>query len=177
MVDSVDTGCAWLSDDVYPYPGTGYCDGDNGSGVCPCGNDNDGSVPGSGCDNGVFASGALLAGSGEPSTGDDSFTLTTTHAEPNRVCLYLQADEAQSPPTLWGDGLRCIGEPATALQVLFADAAGGSSTTTGLAAAGGVTAGEVQYHQCLYRTTTNPLCGHGVNDFNTTNGYSVVWLP
>ena len=54
-------------------PGESYCFGDAGSGIpCPCNNDNDGSVPGSGCDNGVFASGAHLLAYGEASVSADT---------------------------------------------------------------------------------------------------------
>jgi hypothetical protein len=164
---------------VYPPPGTGYCFGDPGSGrPCPCDNDNDGSVPGSGCDNGVFASGAQLAGGGVASVSDDSLVLIATHLEPNNSGLYFQADDSVSPGRLWGDGLRCADGQLKRLQVVFADAAGTSSTTIGIAAkAGNVQAGDTKRYQCWYRTTTNPPCGLGVNDFNSTNGYEISWLP
>ncbi len=160
-------------------PGVGYCFGDSGSGTpCPCSNDNDGSVPGSGCANGVFAAGAHLAGSGTASVSADTLVLTTTHLEPDNSGLYFQADNDLSPGVVWGDGLQCAGGSLKRLQVRFADAAGTSSTTIGISArAGNVTAGSTRRYQCWYRTTSNPPCGPGVNDFNSSNGYEVVWLP
>ena len=160
-------------------PGAGYCFGDVGSGTpCPCSNDNDGSVPGSGCDNGVFASGAQLTGSGVASVSLDSLVLTTSHLEPNNSGLYFQANNDLSPGIVWGDGLQCAGGQIKRLQVRFADANGTSYTTVGISAwAGNVLAGDVKRYQCWYRTTTNPPCGLGVNDFNSSNGYEVTWIP
>ena len=58
---------------------TSYCFGDPGSGTqCPCANDNDGSVPGSGCDNGFFSSGAQLGAFGSASVSQDSLVLATS---------------------------------------------------------------------------------------------------
>jgi hypothetical protein len=160
-------------------PGVGYCFGDPGSGTpCPCSNDNDGSVPGSGCDNGAFASGAKLTGSGVASLSNDSLVLTTHRLEPNNSGLYFQADNDLSPGVIWGDGLQCAGGDLRRLQVRFANAMGTSSTTLPISAkAGNVTAGSTKRYQCWYRTTSNPPCGSGVNDFNASNGYEVTWLP
>jgi len=160
--------------------GTGYCFGDPGSGTpCPCNNDNDGSVPGSGCDNGVFWSGAHLAGSGVADVTADTLVLATTGLEPNSAGLYFQADNDLSPGIPWGDGLRCAGGNLKRLGVRFASPGGYSDTSTLSytisAKAGNVQAGDTKYYQCRYRTTINPPCGNGVNDFNTSNGYAVTW--
>ncbi len=159
--------------------GGGYCFGDPGSGTpCPCNNDNDGSIPGSGCANGVFASGAHLTSSGTPSVSNDTLVLSTINLEPNNSGLYFQAENDLSPGIVWGDGLRCAGGNLKRLQVRFASAAGTSATTVGISAkAGNVNAGDTKYYQCWYRTIINPPCGLGVNDFNSSNGLAVVWLP
>jgi len=163
-------------------PGTPYCSGDPGSGTpCPCGNDNDGSVPGSGCDNGVFASGARLRGSGTASLSADTLVLSTTHLEPNNSGLYFQANNDLSPGIVWGDGLQCAGGQLKRLGVRFADASGYSDTSAWATPisvkAGNITAGDTKRYQCWYRTTTNPPCGSGVNDFNASNGYAITWAP
>ena len=160
-------------------PGTGFCFGDSGSrSPCPCGNDNDGSVPGSGCDNGVFASGARLRGFGVASVSADSLTLTGTRLEPFNTGLYFQAEHDLSPGIAFGDGLRCAGDTVVRLEVRSSDAQGTSSTTVDIAAeAGNVSPGDTKRYQCWYRTTAFPPCGFGVNDFNLTNGYEVLWLP
>jgi len=163
-------------------PGEGYCFGDAGSGTpCPCSNDNDGSVPGSGCANGVFASGARLFGHGTASVTSDSLVLAATHLEPNNSGLYFQANNDLSPGSAWGDGLRCAGGGLRRLGVRFSDGGGSSDTsawTTPISVkAGNVVAGTTYHYQLWYRTTVNPPCGPGVNDFNATNGYRVTWLP
>ena len=58
-----DGGVAHLISGIGGYWTASYCSGDE-PGTCPCNNDNDGSLPGAGCANGVYASGALLTGSG-----------------------------------------------------------------------------------------------------------------
>ena len=159
-------------------PGTRYCFGDPGPGTpCPCGNDNDGSVPGSGCDNGIFASGARLDGFGEARVSSDTVMLSTTHQEPSNTGLYFQAVNDLSPGFLWGDGLRCAGGGEIRLQVCFSDATGSSHTDIPIAQAGGVSAGDIRYYQFWYRTSVNPPCGIGVHEFNTTNGLEIAWSP
>jgi len=157
-------------------PGVGYCFGYSGDGTaCPCNNDNDGSVPGSGCANGVYASGARLTGSGVASVSADTLVLSATSMEPSNSGLYFQADNDLSPGLVWGDGLRCAGGALKRLEVVFADAAGASSTSLVLSVkAGNVLPGDEKYYQCWYRNTVGSPCGA---DFNATNGYAVTWVP
>ena len=161
-----------------PAPGFGYCFGDPGSGTpCPCGNDNDGSVPGSGCSNGLGLAGARLVGTGAASVSADTLTLITTGQEPNEAGLYFQASDRVNggAGVPFGDGLRCACGDVVRLQFRFSDEAGTSSTTIPLGVAGGVLAGDTKRYQCWYRNRINPPCGLGVNDFNLSNGYEVVW--
>lgn len=163
----------------FTRPGAGFCSGNPGQGTaCPCSNDNDDSIPGAGCDNGIFASGAHLTAYGEASVTQDSLVLVALRLEPGDSGLYFQADNDLSPGILWGDGLRCAGGNVKRLQLRFADAGGASQTSIGISAkAGNVSAGVTKFYQCWYRTTASPPCGPGVNDFNSTNGYAVTWLP
>ena len=156
-------------------PGVGYCFGDVGSGTpCPCNNDNDGSLPGSGCANGVFASGAQLTGSGVASVTSDTLVLHTAHQEPSELGLYFGGITDLSPGLIWGDGLRCVGGAVKRLQVRFADGAGFASTTISLGSKGGVNAGDTRYYQCWYRNPLSSPCGY---QFNTSNGYVITWIP
>ena len=158
--------------------GDPICFGDPGSGTpCPCDNDNDGSTPGSGCDNGVFASGGQLRGYFEASVSNDTLQLVATHLEPNNSGLFFQADNDLSPGTPMGDGLRCVGGGVVRIQTRMADAVGSSHTTRSISQKAGVLPGDTKYYQVWYRTNALPPCGYGVNDFNTTNGYRIVWLP
>ena len=173
----VDAGAAHA---ISFEPGTGFCFGDPGSGTpCPCSNDNDGSVPGSGCDNGVFASGAKLAARGIASVTHDSVALYTERVEPNNSGLYFQASTAVNggDGITFGDGLRCAGGQLQRLQVRFSDASGYSATTVAIAAKTGISAGETKRYQCWYRNQSTPACGLGVNEFNLSNGYELVWGP
>ena len=177
-------GAGHSSGKAYVYTrtttGVGYCFGDPGSGTpCPCNNDNDGSVPGSGCDNGVFASGAELTGSGVPSVSHDSVVLQTTGLEPNNTGLYFQADNAMNggDGVAFGDGLRCAGGNLVRLQIRFCDAAGVSNTTIPIGTKGGVEPGDTRRYQCWYRNQSTPACGLGVNEFNLSNGFEVIWFP
>jgi hypothetical protein len=155
-----------------------YCFGDFGvDAPCPCGNDNDGSVPGSGCANGVFASGAQLSGSGISSVSLDSLVLATTSLQPSNSGLYFQANNDLSPGNVWGDGLQCAGGGLIRLGVRFSDGAGYSDTSGyayTISARTGVAAGETKYYQCWYRNPNGSPCG---TDFNSSNGLQVTWLP
>jgi len=165
-----------LTDDPVGVP---YCFGDPGSGTpCPCSNDNDGSAPGSGCANGVFASGAQLTGTGVASLTADTLKLATTGLEPSNSGLYFQADNDLSPGTVWGDGLQCAGGNVKRLGVRFSDATG-HSDTSGYpqpisVKAGNILAGDTKYYQCWYRNPASSPCG---SDFNASNGLAVTWTP
>jgi len=162
-------------------PGLGYCFGDPGLGTpCPCSNDNDESVPGSGCANGVFASGAHLSGSGAASVTADTVVLTTSGLQPSNTGLYFQANNAVNGGhgNPFGDGLRCAGGGLIRLQIRTSNPAGTSSTTIAIGVTGGVSAGDTKRYQCWYRDTSGSQpCGVGVNDFNLSNGYEITWLP
>ena len=164
-----------------PVPTVGtYCVGDPGVGTpCPCGNDNDGSVPGSGCANGVFSSGARLVGSGLASVGADTLALAASGLEPGNVALYFQGDTSINgrDGLPFGEGLRCVGGSPVKLQVRIASASGNASTDVAIASTGNVSAGDRKYYQCCYRTSASPACGGGAAGFNFTNGCAVTWVP
>ena len=135
----------------------------------------DGSIPCSGCDNGSFASGAKLTGTGSPSVSNDTLVLTASHLEPSNAGLYFQANNDRSPGVLWGDGLSCAGGALKRLQLRFADPTGTSATTIGISAkAGNISPGDTKYYQIWYRDPAGSPCGH---DFNSSNGYAITWLP
>ncbi len=171
----------WLVEEI-PEPGTGYCYGDGSGTSCPCANDNDGSVAGSGCANGAFTSGAKLTGRGVASVNYDTLRLYATGVDPNNSGLYFQANNDLSPGLVWGDGLQCAGGQLKRLGVRFSDATG-ASDTSGWATpisvkAGNVMAGDTKRYQLWYRDNSGAQpCGVGVNDFNATNGYVVTWSP
>jgi len=155
-----------------------YCFGDGSGTPCGCGNANDESVPGSGCANGVFASGAKLVGHGSASLSADTLVLSCTGLEPGNSGLYFQADNDLSPGSVWGDGLRCAGGSLRRLGVRFSDAAG-ASDTSGYpdpisTKAGNIAPGDTKHYQCWYRNPNGSPCGA---DFNASNGLVVTWAP
>ncbi len=182
--DYLYAASGWNIDDIEiwgaapPAPGNAYCSGEPGSGTpCPCSNDNTGELPGAGCASGVFASGAHLTATGTASVSADTLVLRTTHAEPDNSGLYFQGTTDLSPGVAWGDGLRCTGGAIRRLQVVIAEADGSSLTTIPIGVAGAVAAGDTRYYQLWYRSVDTPPCGAGVNDFNSSNGYAIRWLP
>jgi hypothetical protein len=169
-------GAAWVP---LPEPGVSFCFGDPGSGVvCPCGNDNDGSVPGSGCANGQYSSGALLAGTGEASLAADTLILYGQRTQHDQFGLFFQADNSLSNGQVWGDGLRCAGGALKRLGTATSDGNGNSDTTgygyTISSRAGNIAPGDTKHYQLWYRNPLGSPCG---SDFNTSNGYSVTWTP
>ncbi|MAF66790.1 MAG: hypothetical protein CMJ84_14170 [Planctomycetes bacterium] len=175
----------WHAGSAYVFtvlpPGRAFCLGEPGSGVpCPCNNDNDGSVPGSGCANGASLAGARLSGSGTRSLNGDDLVLTTTGLPPEHMCTVFQADAALNGGLgqPFGDGLRCAGGGVIRLQILLSNAGGVSRTTVSLATDGGASPGELKRYQTWYEDHTGAQpCGAGVHDFNLSNGYEVSWLP
>jgi len=175
-----DTSMVHTRVDIYEPPNIFvFCTGDPGSGApCPCGNDNDGTVPMSGCANGVHTSGARMTWVGEARLSADTLVLQTTGTEPSNSGLYFQADNELTPALPWGDGLRCAGGQLRRLGVRISNGAG-DSDTSGFALpisvkAGNVSAGDTKFYQCWYR---NPLGSPCSSEFNTSNGVGVTWLP
>lgn len=160
-----------------PGPGLAYCVGD-GTGPCPCGNHNDGSLNGgeAGCANGVSLGGAALLASGSNSVFAGDLMLQALGLDPNQPGLYFQGDNqvAGGLGVGFGDGLRCAGGKVVRLQVVAADVFGDSNTSVDVAAAGGVSVGEVKRYQLWYRNPQTTTCLSG---FNLTNGYEIVWQP
>ena len=168
--------------DFGPEPGTGYCFADGSGTQCPCGNNSDGTVPGSGCANGASAAGAKLTASGDASLSNDTLVLSATGLDPNNSGLYFQANNDLSPGNIWGDGLQCAGGQLKRLGVRFSSATGDSDTSAWATPisvkAGNVLAGDTKRYQLWYRDNSGGQpCGVGVNDFNATNGYEITWTP
>ena len=165
---------------TYCRPDTSYCYGDLGSGTpCPCGNDNVGRVPGSGCANGVFSSGARLSAYGDASIGADSLELRVTGAEPSNSGLFFQGRDriAGGDGIVFGDGLLCAGGAIIRLEVCTSTALGSAQTSIPLGLAGEVSAGETTRYQYWYRASFGSPCSSGANGFNTSNGIELLWTP
>jgi len=154
-------------------PPSPFCSGDGSGAPCPCGNTGD---PDHGCGNGSFPSGCGLSAFGNASVGADTLVLSVASSTPGRPGLFFQGDNAINggSGTPFGDGLRCAGGNAVRLQVRVADGGGSASTTIGIAAAGGVSAGDVKRYQWWYRDPAGSPCLTG---FNLSNGLELTWAP
>jgi hypothetical protein len=149
--------------------GISFCDSVDSIG-CPCGN---AGAAGEGCANGT-GEGAIMSAAGDASASAPSLVLSTAHLIPGQPGLYFQGNNAIAggQGIHFGDGLRCAGGAVVRLQVRFAAADGTSATTTNIAGAGSVSAGDTKRYQLWYRDPNSSACG---SLFNLSNGVEIVW--
>jgi hypothetical protein len=152
-------------------PGT-FCSGDGLGTVCPCGNN---AFSAEGCANGT-GQGAKLRGVGTGSVIAGDLTLVGSQMIPSQPGLYFQGNNAINggDGNSFGDGLRCAGGAVIRLQVRFSDGTGGSSTNVNIAAAGGVSSGDIKRYQVWYRDPVSSPCGAL---FNLSNGLEITFTP
>lgn len=138
----------------------------------PCGNT---AAAGEGCANGT-GSGARLSASGTDSVVLSDLQLQVQQLPPSQPVLFFQGNSqlAGGAGVPFGDGLRCAGGAVVRLEALAADLSGLATTTVALAAAGGVSAGDVRRYQAWYRDPQGSPCG---TSFNLSNGLELVWQP
>lgn len=151
-----------------------WCGGDQG--VCPCGNDNDGSNGLAGCRNGTHAGGASLDAAGSESMAAADLVLFATGLPAGATGVFFQGNLSlnNGQGFLFGDGLRCAGQAVRRLQVVQADASGFVASSVDIATQGSVGGGVTRYYQLWYGDALGTPCGLG---FNTTNARSVSWAP
>ena len=160
-----------LFNDVCGAPNSSrFCFGDGFGTPCPC--SNFGGV-GEGCANST-GGGVSLDAAGSSSVSADDLVLSA-EGLPTGPGLYFQGNNAinQGNGNTFGDGLRCAGGQVIRLEVRFSTA-GSSQTTTSIASAGGVSAGDLKRYQLWYRDPQTSPCGAL---FNLSNGYELTWTP
>jgi len=152
--------------------GTSFCEGTGG--ICPCGNDNDGSLGSAGCANGSSPGGCALSGSGSASVSAGDLVLEAAGMVPSQPGLFFQGDNAINGGlgTPFGDGMRCAGGAVIRLEVIFGAADGTGATSIDIASKGGCAAGDVKRYQLWSRDPITSLCGA---NFNLSNGLEVTW--
>jgi len=147
--------------------GTPFCFG-NG---CPCGNDD----ATAGCANST-GSGALLTAGGTASASADNLTFTGTNLLPGQGALLFsgpnQVNGGVGLP--FGDGLRCAGGGIIRLGVKMPDGTGTAVWGPALGVKGGWVAGDTVEFQGWYRDPGTSPCS---NEFNTTHGVEIVFVP
>jgi hypothetical protein len=156
-------------------PGEALGFGDTG---CPCGNNNDGTLPLGGCAhdeayNGNGAAGARLDASGQASVSNDSVVLMGSRGQVSNSTLFFQGNNDLSGTGVFlGDGLRIAGGGVIRIQAKATNSNGDASTSIGISAKTGVSAGETKYYQWWIRDPAGSSCGA---ESNTSNGYMVTW--
>jgi hypothetical protein len=94
--------------------------------------------------------------------------------------LWYQAAGVASSPPAFGDGLRiAVGPPVVKLAIEKLSGTYGNpgcESTSGISLVnlGGIAPGQSVCYQTWFRDSTGLPCG---NDFNTSNGYVVTWVP
>ncbi len=149
--------------------GEGYCYGDGTGTGCPCGNTGG---SGEGCANST-GSGAILVGTGSNSVLADDLSFTVLQALPGQGSLLFVANN-QLSGLLFGDGLRCAGGGLVRLGVRIPNGSGTATWAPGMGATGGWASGDTKNFQAWYRDPGSSPCA---NEFNTTNGVTVVFAP
>jgi hypothetical protein len=154
-------------------PGTTYCYGIG----CPCANED----PLAGCAN-TTGFGARLDGSGTASVSADDLEVFAFQLPPNKNGRFYMSQNSTLVPL--GDGLLCAGSggyPLFRFPFLNAGPAGALRLPPNLVsfcnqtfpAAGHLAVGATWHFQAWYRDPHGP-CGAF---FNTTNSYSVAFVP
>ena len=149
--------------------GEGYCYGDGTGTGCPCGNTGG---SGEGCANST-GSGGILVGTGSNSVLADDISFTLLQALPSQGALLFVAND-QLSGLLFGDGLRCAGGGLIRLGVRIPNGSGTATWASGMAAWGGWASGDTRNFQAWYRDPGASPCA---NEFNTSNGVSVLFAP
>lgn len=173
----------WHVDDVGLYqpvgagPGTPYCPGDGviPHTLCPCANNNDGSM--GGCDWGdlAFPEGGVLTATGTDSMALNNTLLVATGVADNFGIFFgadNQVNSGNGNPL--NDGLRCAG--GGLVRLIPPTMASGNQMTLPAPLQSldtGAASGTTRRYQYWFRTPNGP-CGQMAN---LTNGYEIVWMP
>ena len=185
--NGAESGSAYVFD---VGPGTSF--GGGGSAYpCPCGNQNDDTLAPllAGCDNGQHTSGAVLHAGGVASVSNDTLVLTGAYLKNRAWGVLLQGDLEDLPGTPLGtgpNGLLQIQGNLTRLGLVRADETGHVDSaallaTSGqtLSSLGAVVPGNTRSYQLWYRNpnASAPCTLGDSGGSNTTNGYTISWLP
>jgi hypothetical protein len=161
-------------------PATSSCPGDGSQSVpCPCANAGD---AGHGCDNSAGTGGSELEAQG--TTTPDTVVLTATGELPTALSIFLQGDQVLPQPTVFGDGLRCVGgnlkrlyvENAVAGTVSEPDPGDPSITARSAALGDAIAPGATRHYQVYYRDPDLAFCPSPPgNSWNASNALSITW--
>jgi hypothetical protein len=156
-------------------PSTPFCLGDGTGAACPCANTG---APGNGCASAAFPGGARLSSTGIAGASLATDTLVLTATDVPGPGLFFQANGLAGVPIAFGDGQLCAAAGIIRLGVVFPTAGvatyPGGLTPNPIHIQGSVLNGDTKHYQCWYRSVPG-LCG--VDNFNLTQGLTLVWGP
>jgi hypothetical protein len=158
---------------VAPAGGSSFCFGDGTAAVCPCGNFG---AFGEGCRNSV-GTGAELSALGTTSLLAADLQLHGDRLVPGRMAILFGGQNLLNGASgvLFGDGLRCAGDPVQRLGIRTADSTGHALWLgAGVAAQGGWAPGETHRVQVWYEDPLGSMCGFG---FNTSQALELTISP
>jgi hypothetical protein len=145
-------------------------------GGCPCGNTPSFSNFDNGCANSMNVNGGRLDVSGTASIATDSLVLVGSGMTSSSA-LYFQGTTSGSIPSVYGDGMRCVGGSVVRLGTKI-NAAGTSQYPVGgdlpVSVRGNVTQPGPRYYQVVYRDNGNYCMP---DPFNITSGLAILWTP
>ncbi|MFT7669905.1 MAG: hypothetical protein ACI8X5_002612, partial [Planctomycetota bacterium] len=164
-------------------PGSAYCDGNGGAGLCPGGVIS--STPGAGCPNSGGAGGALLTSHGDANVGAGTYGFDVSGGAPSKPGIMITGASAIGYPNgnagiANSAGLFCVA-PQQRGKVTFTDGAGVVSLTefqTGVSfEAASQPVGNVTYYQYWQRDPNNANAngGSASGNFNFSNAYETTW--
>ncbi len=162
-------------------PGQPFCFGRTADGnPCPCNNDNDGSQPQGGCRHDASPAGARLDADGVASVSADTLVLRGSRGPISNATLFFQGTlDLDGAGAFLGDGVLCTGGLAR-LVVRMTDASGAADSSplviSTLSSAAGhvIQPGETLHYQWWIRDPNGSPCSQ---ESNTSNGYSITWIP
>jgi hypothetical protein len=174
----LDTTTSKLALVAAPTAGTPFCFGDGSGTACPCGNNG---IPGNGCANSTFATGAQLTafGNAGASAGTDTLVLTATNVSGPGLFFQGTGPAAGGAGFPFGDGLLCVSAGIIRMGIVFptgnaASYPGGLTPAPIHLAGAPIAAGDVRHYQCWYRDSA-PFCAP--ETFNLTQGLTLTWGP
>jgi len=159
-----------------------FCFGDGSGLACPCGNNG---AAFRGCENSASTGGAQLSATGNPSLASDTLVMTSAGERPTAFSLFIQGD-AEIPPVLFGDAVRCAGGNLKRLYSKNA-VAGAVSAPTGAELAVSARSAALgdpippmgtRFYQVYYRDPDPSFCPDPPGStFNVSSGLRIVWSP
>ncbi len=153
--------------------------------ACPCNNNPTGADRG--CDNSLGTGGAAISGTGTASLANDTLVISAsgiahagtscTGSVTSVTCILMQGPVLNAGGVAFGDGVRCFGGALKRLNTA-SSVAGVYTYGPGVALRSAqlgdpIAAFSVRHYLVYYRDSCSAFCPS--SNFNSTNGWRVIW--